>query len=484
MAMQRLATLLLFISVFASPTLFSQSAEAPNGLAWRFTWNNFQYPITEDWSRFDYTSGGELMYARYLNRVFNLAVPLKVGKAKLPLNDQGAEGNSVLIGSLDVLAHIKPMPEDHWFQPYLLAGAGLMTEPESDYNMNPEIPLGFGLNFRVMPGVYVSGETQYRYDFGDNRNQLMHSLGVWFHLDADHEKEEEDKEEEISDADFDGIPDEEDQCPNEAGEADLFGCPDKDGDGVADRFDDCPEVAGYAKISGCPDSDDDGVADKDDECPSIKGDLDNRGCPKNDSDSDGVPNDKDRCPDEAGSPYSDGCPDLDMDGVPDIDDKCPSQSGLPENFGCPDSDGDGVADPFDKCPEVAGIVYNSGCPELKKEEKEILEFAAQAVQFETGSSRLLSDSKKVLDQIVTIMKNYPAQKLRISGHTDSIGSAEANLDLSKKRARACFDYLASKGIAAKRMTHHGYGETLPIADNMYAPGREKNRRVVFEMFIE
>jgi len=481
MAIQRLTTLLLFLCVFSITSISAQSADAPNGLAWRFTWNNLQFPLTDDWNRFDYTSGGEIMYVRHLNRYLNLAVPLKVGKVRFPLDDNGREDNSVLIGSLDVLGHVKPLPETSWFQPYILAGVGLMTEPENGYNMNPEIPLGFGLNFELITGVYLSGETQYRFNFEDNRNQLMHSLGVWFHLDAE---EKEEKTDEVADADFDGIPDDEDQCPNEAGEAALFGCPDRDGDGVADRFDDCPDVAGYAKISGCPDSDDDGVADKDDECPSIKGDKDNKGCPKNDTDADGVPNDKDRCPDQPGSPYTDGCPDLDMDGVPDIDDKCPSQAGLPENFGCPDSDGDGVADPFDKCPETPGIVYNSGCPELKKEEKEVLEFAAQAIQFETGSSRLKSESKDILNQIAGIMKNYPAQKLRISGHTDSIGSAEDNLDLSQRRAKSCYEYLISQGIPANRMTHHGYGETLPIADNMFAPGREKNRRVVFEMFVE
>jgi outer membrane protein OmpA-like peptidoglycan-associated protein len=480
--MQRFTILLLFFLTLSNLDSQAQTADAPNAIAWRFTWNNFQFPITEELSRYDYTSGGEFVYARYLNRYLNVAVPLKAGKARLPLNDEGNEGNSVLIASVDVLGQVKLMPEKHWFYPYLLAGAGIMAEPENGYNLNPEIPFGLGLNFKVMPGVYISGETQYRLNFNDNRNQLMHSVGAWFTIGA--KDDDQDKEDEIADTDMDGIPDEEDQCPNEPGEKDLFGCPDRDGDGVTDSKDECPDVAGYATFSGCPDSDDDGVPNHIDECPTLKGDIDNKGCPKNDADGDGIVDSEDRCPEKAGSPFTEGCPDLDLDGIPDIDDLCPSEAGLPENRGCPDTDKDGVADPFDKCPNTPGIVYNDGCPELKKEEKEVLEFAAQAVQFETGSSRLKSESKKILDQIAGIMKNYPEQKLRISGHTDSIGTAEDNLDLSKRRAKSCFDYLVSRGIPASRMTHHGYGETLPIADNMYAPGREKNRRVVFEIFVD
>jgi outer membrane protein OmpA-like peptidoglycan-associated protein len=108
----------------------------------------------------------------------------------------------------------------------------------------------------------------------------------------------------------------------------------------------------------------------------------------------------------------------------------------------------------------------------------------KAVQFETGSAKLLQSSYKTLDEIAGIMLKYPGQKLRISGHTDSIGEAVENLKLSEKRAKTCFDYLVSKRVPTGRISHAGFGETKPIGDNRFAPGREQNRRVEFEMYVD
>ena len=82
------------------------------------------------------------------------------------------------------------------------------------------------------------------------------------------------------------------------------------------------------------------------------------------------------------------------------------------------------------------------------------------------------------------MTKYPNQKLRISGFTDSIGSAESNLTLSEKRAKSCYDFLLKKGIPASQMSYKGFGEANPIDDNRFAPGRERNRRVEFEIYVE
>ncbi len=467
-------SILFFICITILP---SQTEHSRDALSWRWTWNNFQYPITNDLDGSDYTTGAEIAYGRYLNRWLNLAIPLKLGKADLPTDENGNVDANSMISSLDALLHLNIIKTGSLIQPYLLGGIGIMAEVENDTKINPEFPLGVGLNLRLAKGFYASAETQYRFDVNDNRNQLMHSLGIKFDLGKG-------KEEEIVDSDNDGILDDEDQCPNQAGTAALFGCPDADGDGVADKLDECPNESGPAEFSGCPDSDGDKVPNHLDECPAIAGLADNKGCPNEDRDGDGVKNTDDLCPDVAGTEYTKGCPDLDGDGIADKDDLCPSITGLPENKGCPDTDQDGIADPFDKCPNTAGPESNSGCPELKQAEKEVLEFAMKAVQFETGSAKLLASSHTILDQIATIMTDHPEQKLRIKGHTDSIGEAEPNMALSKRRAKACYDYLLSKNIPAPRMSHQGFGETMPIADNRFAPGREKNRRVEFEMYIE
>ena len=84
-----------------------------------------------------------------------------------------------------------------------------------------------------------------------------------------------------SDRDGDGVPDDEDRCPDVPGLRVLQGCPDadRDGDGVMDSEDRCPDVKGPRDLEGCPDSDGDGVPDIDDKCPREPGPVQNDGCP-------------------------------------------------------------------------------------------------------------------------------------------------------------------------------------------------------------
>lgn len=88
----------------------------------------------------------------------------------------------------------------------------------------------------------------------------------------------------ITDSDNDGVADNIDRCPMQAGPSENAGCPwpDTDGDGVIDRDDKCPNQAGAKDNSGCPwpDSDNDGVVDRDDKCPNVAGVKENDGCPK------------------------------------------------------------------------------------------------------------------------------------------------------------------------------------------------------------
>ncbi len=232
--------------------------------------------------------------------------------------------------------------------------------------------------------------------------------------------------------------------------------PDTDGDGIADNEDECILLAGPAP-TGCPsDTDGDGVYDADDKCPNLKGVSYNEGCP----------------------------PDTDGDGIYDAQDKCPKLKGTLETGGCPlDSDGDGVYDTEDKCPNKAGNKSNRGCPEIKvdEEEKRILKEAIQAVEFETGSANLKRTSRSVLYRIAKIMNKYPDYKLQIIGHTDNQGEDDANLALSRNRAKSCLDYLTGQGIDSDRMSFKGHGENRPIDSNETEEGRSKNRRVEFKL---
>ena len=286
------------------------------------------------------------------------------------------------------------------------------------------------------------------------------------------------------DADGDNITDSEDICPNDPGLVALSGCPDMDGDGIRDSEDSCPDQPGLRSAGGCPDVDGDGIVDTEDACPNEPGLVNFKGCP--DTDGDMVADNLDDCPSEPGLKERNGCPnrDADGDGVNDDKDDCPAVPGLLAFNGCPDTDSDGVIDELDKCPTIAGTKASKGCPDIEKEDKEVLDLAVKAVQFETGSAILKKESYKVLNQIVTILEKYSAYSMAISGHTDNVGSESKNQELSEKRAKSCFDYIAARGVKDLRMTHAGYGESSPVATNSTSSGRRKNRRVEFSLYIK
>ena len=296
------------------------------------------------------------------------------------------------------------------------------------------------------------------------------------------------------DDDKDGIHNCYDQCSDTpiGAEVDSVGCPvDTDKDGVADYLDNCANTPMGVGVTekGCPiDSDEDGIADYLDQCPNTPSNIlvDSVGCPV-DNDKDSVADYVDLC---LGTPENvkvdeNGCPiDTDKDGVPDFVDQCPE---TPENTpvnkeGCPlDSDGDGINDGLDKCPQKPGPISNFGCPELKKEVHNLFKKAMTGIQFESGKDIIKRSSYPILDDIVKVMSENADYNLTINGYTDNVGDDEKNLNLSKARATAVLNYIANKGIDAKRLSAFGFGEANPIADNNTSKGRSLNRRVEFEI---
>lgn len=150
------------------------------------------------------------------------------------------------------------------------------------------------------------------------------------------------KDTKAPDEDYDGVPNDVDQCPYIYGTARTFGCPDADGDGIQDSEDRCPDEKGYANLLGCIDRDYDGVIDPDDQCPDAYGEKET-GCPDidpSDVDGDGVKNEQDECPEIRGLFTANGCPDGDGDGIKDELDACPDLFGIEEHHGCPLAIGD------------------------------------------------------------------------------------------------------------------------------------------------
>ena len=103
------------------------------------------------------------------------------------------------------------------------------------------------------------------------------------------------------------------------------------------------------------------------------------------------------------------------------------------------------------------------------------------LNFDFNKSTLDKDSKNYLNSIVTLLNKVPRMKMKISGHTDNVGTDEYNMELSKKRAAAVFDYLISQGISKERLTYEYYGSSKPLIKNDSDEHRALNRRVEFEI---
>jgi OmpA-OmpF porin, OOP family len=105
---------------------------------------------------------------------------------------------------------------------------------------------------------------------------------------------------------------------------------------------------------------------------------------------------------------------------------------------------------------------------------------SDSIFFDTDKDSIRKDSTRVVDSVAEIIKAHPELvKIRIEGHTDNVGGARSNLELSRRRAASVRTYLISRGIEAERLLSEGYGDQNPIADNKTEEGRARNRRVAF-----
>ena len=99
--------------------------------------------------------------------------------------------------------------------------------------------------------------------------------------------------------------------------------------------------------------------------------------------------------------------------------------------------------------------------------------------FATGKTQILPQSEQALNELSDFLRDNPTVTIRITGHTDNVGSDKANMTLSEGRAKAVRSEIIKRGIAAERIEAEGKGETEPIADNATEEGRAQNRRVEF-----
>lgn len=101
----------------------------------------------------------------------------------------------------------------------------------------------------------------------------------------------------------------------------------------------------------------------------------------------------------------------------------------------------------------------------------------QDVLFDTGKSTLKEGAHARLDTLASVLKNHPERRILVEGFTDSVGSEDTNLQLSRARAEAVRSALLSRGVPADRIDTRGNGESRPVASNSTSAGRQQNRRV-------
>jgi outer membrane protein OmpA-like peptidoglycan-associated protein len=101
--------------------------------------------------------------------------------------------------------------------------------------------------------------------------------------------------------------------------------------------------------------------------------------------------------------------------------------------------------------------------------------------FTSGKFDIRPESSLELQRLVKLMKTNPALRIEISGHTDNVGDAKANLALSEERAKSVMTFLITNGIEKSRLVAKGYGSSDPISSNDTLQGQQQNRRTEFKI---
>ncbi len=387
----------------------------------------------KQWGRLrEMIPGMAVTYFKGVSKHVDIAATVGGSFLNYPMPNKVFTANNFLLEANGAV-NLKMTTEKFWVQPYITLGVG-GHKYKSYYGAF--MPLGLGMKVNIFDDAHLFVTSTYRVPLTTEtaNYHFQHSIGLAGRLG---------KKKEV-------VPPPPPPPPPPPS--------DRDGDGIIDEVDKCPDVKGFSKYQGCPvpDTDKDGINDEDDKCPDVPGVARYQGCP---------------------------IPDTDKDGINDEEDKCVTVPGVARYQGCliPDSDGDGINDEEDKCPNLAGVPENQGCPAISEAIMKRVEFAAKNILFVTGSAKLQSKSFKGLNDVAKIMQENPNMKIAIDGHTDNVGSDELNQKLSDNRSNSVMNYLVSKGVDASRITAAGHGETMPIADNKTAAGKQQNRRVELKL---
>ncbi len=119
--------------------------------------------------------------------------------------------------------------------------------------------------------------------------------------------------------------------------------------------------------------------------------------------------------------------------------------------------------------------------QVQRRDDSLLVNFESSLLFNTGSSRLEPGAYDRLRSLARTLNNYPRSQVIIKGHSDSTGDESYNQRLSEQRADRVRQFLVSEGVSPARITAVGFGESMPVATNATAEGRQQNRRVEIEI---
>lgn len=115
---------------------------------------------------------------------------------------------------------------------------------------------------------------------------------------------------------------------------------------------------------------------------------------------------------------------------------------------------------------------------VPKHAAKVIDRFTLTINFDFNKSEITDADQAELKKAIEFLKKYPKAKIRLEGYTDSVGTEKYNLGLSKRRAAATKKYLVKEaGLAARRISTVGHGESNPVASNKTPEGRAMNRRV-------
>ncbi|RJP76165.1 MAG: OmpA family protein [Candidatus Zixiibacteriota bacterium] len=383
---------------------------------------------------------------------------------------------------LDMRLRFAPLGTFTWF-PYLYGGAGALyyhvNEGPAGTELGDEhvgwtgyLPFGGGIQYRMNDDLSLDLCGGYNYTFTDrlnpredDENDHFMSLtlglryGIWGGTsDWDRDRLIRREERQLgtnprkADTDEDGVQDGDEVQTHHTDPL----RPDTDGDGLKDG----EELLTYKTDPLKPDTDGDGLSDADEirkhDTNPLVADTDGDGLMdgeelltyktdplKPDTDTEGL-NDKQEVADFKTSPLE---ADTDQGGVNDFVEVNRNSDPL---------------DPADDLPRV-------------QDQKITL----SGINFRLNSAEILPEMVPILEAAVTALRDNPAVRVEVCGHTDITGPLAYNMQLSERRAQSVRNWLREHGIAAERILTRGCGPEHPVADNETPEGRYKNRRADF-----